>query len=153
MGKPLVHRGPKLCLQIPKALLPGRPSSISWSWIGTASAMSSIWPCWQCKWWREQLKQVHIFTSWMVHGGSDKSSLEDKEKPLQWKTVFSRSVMKFQNIILWKQSEKDVATCTAHSVSTRTKLFIEIYYKGVNKLYKMLRTFQLNAPFESFRVK
>lgn len=49
--------------------------------------------------------------------------------------------------------KKDVAICTIHSVSTRAKLFIEIYNKGVNKLYEMLRTFQLNAPFESFRVK
>lgn len=46
--------------------------------------------------------------------------------------------------------KKDAAICTIHSVSTRTKLFIEIYNKGVNKLYKMLCTFQLNVPFRSF---
>ena len=30
---------------------------------------------------------------------------------------------------------------------------IEIYHKGVNKLYQMLSTSVLNAPFEIFRVK
>lgn len=35
----------------------------------------------------------------------------------------------------------------------KDKPAIEIYHRGVNKLYQMLNTFVLNAPVEIFGVK
>ena len=62
--------------------------------------------------------------------------------------------MKFQNTILWKQSENERCSNMYNSLcDNKDTTVIEIYHEGVNKLYQMLSTFVLNAPFEIFRVK
>lgn len=66
------------------------------------------------------------FTAWMVCWDRDKSSLEEVKNASVQIHIF-RSVMKFQNIILWKRSEKERCSGMHNSLCVnKDKTVIEI---------------------------